>query len=60
MKKQGIDAVLDEVDEARREIMAEHGNDWRKVLESYLEMDRQSREGAVDAPRPGTQPRSAA
>jgi hypothetical protein len=37
MKKSGLDAMLDEIDEARREIMAEHGNDWRKVIEYYIE-----------------------
>ncbi|HST63113.1 MAG TPA: hypothetical protein VLK84_30670 [Longimicrobium sp.] len=26
------DPLLDEVDDMRRQIMAEHGNDWRKVL----------------------------
>jgi hypothetical protein len=34
------DPVLDEVAEIRREIMAEHGNDWRKVLRWHLEQDR--------------------
>lgn len=34
------DALLDEVDEMRRRIMAEHGNDWRKVLRWHIEQDR--------------------
>jgi hypothetical protein len=51
MKKRGIDAMLDEIDEARREIMAEHGNDWRKVLEYYRELDRQNPERVVRVPR---------
>jgi hypothetical protein len=34
------DPLLDEVDEMRRQIMAEHGNDWRKVLKWHLEQDR--------------------
>lgn len=33
------DPLLDEVYEVRRQIMAEHGNDWRKVLEHYVELD---------------------
>ncbi len=34
------DPLLDEVDDMRRQIMAEHGNDWRKVLQWHLEQDR--------------------
>jgi hypothetical protein len=34
------DPLLDEVDEMRRQIMAEHGNGWRKVLKWHLEQDR--------------------
>jgi|GEM_PF-2684140 len=34
------DPLLDEIDEIRREIMAEHGNDWRKVLQWHAEQDR--------------------
>lgn len=60
MKKRGIDAVLDEVDEARREIMAEHGNDWQKVLEHYVELDRQNSERVARVPRPDQQDQSAA
>jgi hypothetical protein len=33
------DPILDEIDEIRREIMAEHGNDWRKVLQWHREQD---------------------
>ncbi|HST63112.1 MAG TPA: hypothetical protein VLK84_30665 [Longimicrobium sp.] len=46
------DPLLDEIDEARREIMAEHGNDWRKVLEYYVELDRQNPERVVRVPDP--------
>ena len=60
MKKRGIDAVLDEVDEARREIMAEHGNDWRKVLEHYVETDRQNPDRVVRVPNPDDKDQSAA
>jgi hypothetical protein len=34
------DPLLDEIDEIRREIMAEHGNDWRKVLRWHVEQDK--------------------
>jgi hypothetical protein len=34
------DPLLDEVDEMRRQIMAEHGNDWRKVLRWHVEQDK--------------------
>jgi hypothetical protein len=34
------DPLLDEVDEMRRRIMAEHGNDWRKVLRWHVEQDK--------------------
>jgi hypothetical protein len=50
------DALLDEVDEARRRILAECDNDPRKVLESYLEYQKQFADRIVDyskAPRPG-------
>lgn len=60
MKKTGIDAVLEEIDEARREIMAEHGNDWRKVLEHYAELDRQNPERVIQAPQPSEPDQSAA
>jgi hypothetical protein len=33
------DPLLDEVAEMRRKIMAEHGNDWRKVLQWHREQD---------------------
>ena len=33
------DPLLDEVYEMRRQIMAEHGNDWRKVLQWHREQD---------------------
>lgn len=60
MKKNGIDAVLDEVDEARREILAAHGNDWRKVLEHYVELDRQHPECVIRLTRPDDKDKSAA
>lgn len=60
MKKRGIDAVLDEVEAARREIMAEHGNDWRKVLEYYVEVGRQNPDRVVQVPDPDEVDQSAA
>jgi hypothetical protein len=60
MEKRGIDAMLDEIDEARREIMAEHGNDWRKVLEYYVELGKKSPGRVVQVPRPvGEEPSAA-
>ena len=38
---------VDEVDEARRRIMAEHGNDYRKVLAYYVEADQGLTEDAA-------------
>jgi hypothetical protein len=38
------DPLLDEVDEMRRRIMAEHGNDWRKVVRWHVEQDKLFRE----------------
>jgi Mg/Co/Ni transporter MgtE len=35
------DPLLDEIDEARRRILAECDNDPRKALESYLEYQKQ-------------------
>jgi hypothetical protein len=34
------DPLLDEVAEMRRKIMAEHDNDWRKVLRWHVEQDK--------------------
>lgn len=34
------DPLLDEVAEMRRKVMAEHGNDWRKLLRWYVEQDK--------------------
>ncbi|HEU4883239.1 MAG TPA: hypothetical protein VFT45_13355 [Longimicrobium sp.] len=50
------DPLLDEVDEARRRILAECDNDPRKALESYLEYQKQFADRIVDyskVPRPG-------
>lgn len=50
------DPLLNEVDEARRRILAECGNDPRKALESYLEYQKQFADRLVDysrPPRPG-------
>jgi hypothetical protein len=43
------DPLLDEIDEIRREIMAEHDNDWRKVLKWHLEQDKLYAEQNPDA-----------
>ena len=60
MKKRGIDPILEEVDEMRRRIMAEHGNDWRKVLDHYVEVGRQNLDRVVQVPDPDEQDQSAA
>jgi hypothetical protein len=44
------DPLLDEVADMRRQIMAENGNDWRKVLQWHVEQDKlytQQNGGAV-------------
>jgi hypothetical protein len=46
------DPLLDEVDDMRRQIMAEHGNDWRKVLNYYVEIGKKNPNRVVQAPRP--------
>lgn len=33
------DPLLDEIEEIRREILAENGNDWRRVLQWHREQD---------------------
>ena len=60
MSKRGVDAMLDEIDQARREIMAEHGNDWRQVLEYYVELSKKNPGRVVQAPRPAGEEPSAA
>jgi hypothetical protein len=60
MKKRGIDPILEEVDEMRRRIMAEHGNDWRKVLDHYVEVGRQNSDRVVRVPNPDEKDQSAA
>lgn len=42
------DPLLDEVDEARRRILAECGGNPRKALESYLEYQKQFGERLVN------------
>jgi hypothetical protein len=54
------DPLLDEVDEMRRRIMAEHGNDWRKVLDHYVEIGRQTPDRVIRVPNPDEQDQSAA
>jgi hypothetical protein len=47
------DPLLDEVDEARRRIMAEHGNDYRRVLAYYVDADKDvAEEAAADEAKP--------
>ncbi len=59
MDRRGIDPILEEVDEMRRRIMAEHGNDWEKVLDHYVELGRQDPERAVRVRDPDANDRTA-
>lgn len=54
------DPLLDEVDEARRRILAECGNDPKKALESYLEYQKQFADRLVDYSKPRRSGKSAA
>lgn len=49
MDPRSVDPLLEEVDEMRRRIMAQHDNDWRKVLAHYLESDKRRRESEAQA-----------
>lgn len=53
------DPLLEEVAEMRRQILAEHDNDWRKVMRWHIEQDKLFREQNPDArflekPQPAT------
>lgn len=55
-RPQSGDPLLDEVDEARRRILAECDNDPKQALESYLEYQKQFADRLVNyskPPRPG-------
>jgi hypothetical protein len=54
------DPLLDEVDEARRQILAECGGDPRKALESYLEYQKQFGDRLVNYEKPRRTGKSAA
>lgn len=60
MDKRGIDPVLEEVDEMRRRIMAGHGNDWRKVLDHYVEVGKRHQEPVERDPQSDEPGQSAA
>jgi hypothetical protein len=60
MKKRGMEEILEEIDLARREIMAEHGNDWQKVIEYYIEEGEKNPNRIFHVPRPvGDEPSAA-
>jgi hypothetical protein len=59
MDERNVDPLLEEVDEMRRRIMAEHGNDYRKVLQFYVELGRRHKEHAASTTAPKGQGRSA-
>jgi hypothetical protein len=54
------DPLLDEVAEMRRNVLAEYGGDYRKLWESYVELDRQAAEQEAALPTAGKQKRPAA
>lgn len=54
------DPLLDEVDEMRLRLLAEHGGDYRKVWESYLEGQKQFADRLVNYSKEGRTSESAA
>lgn len=54
------DPLLDEVAEMRRNVLAEYGGDYRKLWQSYVELDRQAAEQEVESDPAGKQERPAA
>jgi hypothetical protein len=54
------DPLLDEVAEMRRAVLAEHGDDYRKLWAWYVEQDRQAAEQEANLNRAGKQKRPAA
>jgi hypothetical protein len=54
------DPLLDEVADMRRQIMAENGNDWRKVLQWHVEQDRLYGQRNGDSTTPAVPDESAA
>ncbi|HEX6040709.1 hypothetical protein [Longimicrobium sp.] len=60
MTKNGMEEMFEEIDQARREIMAEHGNNWQKVIEYYIEEGKKNPNRIFHAPRPvGDEPSAA-
>ncbi|HEX2080681.1 MAG TPA: hypothetical protein VHG08_23455 [Longimicrobium sp.] len=60
MEQRNVDPLLEEVDEMRRRIMAEHDNDYRKVLRWYAELGREHKKRAAEIPEQAEQDRSSA
>lgn len=54
------DPLLDEVDEARRRILAECGGDPQKVMESYMEYQKQFADRLVNYDKSARKDQSAA
>lgn len=54
------DPLLDEVADMRRAVLAEHGNDYRKLWAWYVEQDRQAAEHEAHVNGAGKQKRPAA
>jgi hypothetical protein len=53
------DPLLDEVAEMRRQILAEHDNDYNKVLDWYVELGKQRASGNGHPENPAPEERSA-
>lgn len=54
------DPLLDEVAEMRRNVLAEYGGDYRKLWQSYVELDREAADQEAALPTPEKQERPAA
>ncbi len=54
------DPLLDEVAEMRRSVLAEYGGDYRKLWQSYIDLDRQAAEQEASSRAPEKQERPAA
>jgi hypothetical protein len=54
------DPLLDEVNEARLQILAEHGNDYRKVWAYYIEQEKHYADRMIDPPKSAKNGKSSA
>lgn len=54
------DPLLDEVAEMRRNVLAEYGGDYRKLWQSYVDLDREAAEQEAESDPAGKRERPAA